>query len=132
MFFVASTLVDFTQCLVVLTSLLKIHPTQLHHDAPQFRQWKGDARWHLLRPIRFSLPVSSSSPSILGDPGADSGDEGKSKRAGKCGAKKSKERREEPLGTMSYETSSKRSPPFCLLIGARKPVFSGTKDGSPR
>ena len=37
---------------------------------------------------------------ILGDPGADSGDEGKSKRAEKCGAKKSKERREEPLGTI--------------------------------
>ena len=31
--------------------------------------------------------------------------------------KKSKERREEPLGTMSYQTSSKRSPPFWLLIG---------------
>ena len=57
---------------------------------------------------------------ILGDPGADSGDEGKSKRAGKCGTKKSKERREEPLGTMSYQTSSKRSLPFWLLIGARK------------
>ena len=41
---------------------------------------------------------------ILGDPGADSGDEGKSKRAEKCGAKKSKERREEPLGAMSYQT----------------------------
>ena len=53
---------------------------------------------------------------ILGDPGADSGDEGKSKRAEKCGTKKSKERREEPLGTMSYQTSSKRSPPFWLLI----------------
>ena len=25
-----------------------------------------------------------------------------------------------PLGTMSYQTSSKRSPPFWLLIGARK------------
>ena len=36
------------------------------------------------------------------------------------GTKKSKERREEPLGTRSYETSSKRSPPFWLLIGARK------------
>ena len=36
---------------------------------------------------------------------------------------KSKERWEEPLGTMSYQTSSKRSPPFCLLIGARKLVF---------
>ena len=34
--------------------------------------------------------------------------------------KKSKEWREEPLGTMSYETSSKRSPPLWLLIGARK------------
>ena len=60
---------------------------------------------------------------ILGDPGADSGDEGKSKRVEKCGAKKSKERREEPLGTMSYQTSSRRSPPFWLLIGARKLVF---------
>ena len=39
------------------------------------------------------------------------------------GMKKSKERREEPLGTMSYQTSSKRSPPFWLLIGARKLVF---------
>ena len=38
-------------------------------------------------------------PLILGDLGADSGDEGKSKRAGKCGAKKSKKRQGEPLGT---------------------------------
>ena len=60
---------------------------------------------------------------ILGDPGAESGDEGKSKRAEKCGTKKSKERREELLGTMSYQTSSKRSPSFWLLIGARKLVF---------
>ena len=37
--------------------------------------------------------------------------------------KKSKERPEEPLGTMSYQTSSKRSPPFWPLIGARKLVF---------
>ena len=35
---------------------------------------------------------------ILGDPEADSGGEGKSKRADKYGTKKSKERREEPLG----------------------------------
>ena len=35
---------------------------------------------------------------ILGDPGADSGGEGKSRRAGTYGTKKSKERREEPLG----------------------------------
>ena len=57
---------------------------------------------------------------ILRDPGADTGDKRKSKRAQKCGAKKSKEWQEEPLGTMSYQTSSKRLPPFWLLIGARK------------
>ena len=57
---------------------------------------------------------------ILGDPGADSGCKRKSKRAEKYGTKKSKERRDEPLGTMSYQTSSKRSPPSWLLIGARK------------
>ena len=51
---------------------------------------------------------------ILGDPGADK------RGRGKYGTKKSKERREEPLGTLSYQTSSKRSPPFWLLIGARK------------
>ena len=63
--------------------------------------------------------------------------------------KKSKEWPEEALGTMSYQTSSKRSPPFWLLIGARKtqvflffvPYFSTRLDfpspplsapGSPR
>ena len=45
------------------------------------------------------------------------------------GTKKSKERREEPLGTMSYQTSSKRSLPFWLLIGARKTLSA---PGSPR
>ena len=39
---------------------------------------------------------------ILGDPGADSRGEGKSKRAENNGTKKSKERREEPLGTMCF------------------------------
>ena len=57
---------------------------------------------------------------ILGDPGADNGAKGKSQRAGKYGKKKSKERPEEPLGTMSYQTSSRRSLPFWLLIGASK------------
>ena len=46
--------------------------------------------------------------------------EGKSKRAEKYSKKKSKERREEPLGTKSYHINSKRSPPFWLLIGAKK------------
>ena len=41
---------------------------------------------------------------ILRDPGVDSEGEGKAKWAEKYGTKKSKER---PLGTMSYQTSSK-------------------------
>ena len=36
--------------------------------------------------------MSIKTPGILGDPGADSGGEGKSKRAEKHGTKKSKER----------------------------------------
>ena len=64
-------------------------------------------------------------------PRADSGGKGKTKRAEKNGAKKSKEWREEPLGTMSYQTSSKRSPPFWLLIGARKLLcFSAQSEAS--
>ena len=67
---------------------------------------------------------------ILGDPGADSGGEGKSKQVGKYGTKKSKERREQPLGTMSYQTSSKLSQLFLLLIGARKLLcFSAQSEG---
>ena len=58
------------------------------------------------------LLVSEMINFILGDPEADGGGEGKSKQAGEYGTKKSKERREEPLGTMSFQTSSKRSPPF--------------------
>ena len=74
--------------------------------------------------------VKSLIYSVLGDPGADNGGEGKSKRAEKYGMKKSKEQREEPLGTMSYQTSSKRSPPFWLLIGARKLLcFSAQSKG---
>ena len=67
---------------------------------------------------------------ILGDPGTDSGDKGKSKQAEKYGTKKSKERREEPLGTMSYQTSSKLSLSFWILIGARKLLrFSAQSEG---
>ena len=57
-------------------------------------------------------------PRILGDPGADSGGERKSNRAGKNGTKKSIERREEPLGTMSYQTSSncRRRSGFLLVL----------------
>ena len=62
---------------------------------------------------------ASIEKNILGDPGADSEGEGKSKRDEKYGTKKSKERREKPLGTMSYQTSFKRSSLFCLLIGQK-------------
>ena len=48
------------------------------------------------------------------------------------GSKKSKERREEPLGTMSYQTSSKWSLPFCLLIGQKTQKFSGTNQKQER
>ena len=58
---------------------------------------------------------------------ADCGGEGKSKRAGKYGTKKRKERREQPLGTMSYQTSSKLSRSFWLLIGARKLLCSSAQ-----
>ena len=63
---------------------------------------------------------------ILGDPGADKGGEGKSKRAEKYGTKESKERREEPLGTMSYQTSSngRRCSGFWLV--PENLCFSGT------
>ena len=79
---------------------------------------------------RAIFPSSSTSfDAILGDPGADTGGEGKSKRAGKYGSKKRKER-EEPLGTMSYQTSSKLSSSFWLLIGARKLLcFSALSEG---
>ena len=68
---------------------------------------------------RAIFPSSSTSfDANLGDPGADSGGEGKSKRG------------EEPLGTMSYQTSSKLSSSFWLLIGARKLLcFSALSEG---
>ena len=80
---------------------------------------------------RAIFPSSSTSfDAILGDPGADNEDERKSKRVGKYGTKKRKERREEPLGTMSYQTSSKLSSSFWLLIGARKLLcFSALSEG---
>ena len=61
---------------------------------------------------------------ILGDPGADSGGEGKSKRTEKYGMKKSKERREEHLGTMSYQTSCKRSQGRHCPQGLFSPFFT--------
>ena len=53
---------------------------------------------------------------ILGDPGADSGGEGKSKRAEKyCAKKKLRTARRDPGDNVLPD--QKRSPPFCLLIG---------------
>ena len=72
-----------------------------------------------------SIDCKPSSPKlILWDPGADKGArESLNGWKNIYETKKSIERREEPLGAMSYQTSSKRSPPFWLLIGARKLVF---------
>ena len=87
-----------------------------------------------LRPYMTSSLISGHCGVLrffLGDPGADSGGKGKTKRAEKNGAKKCKEWREEPLGTMSYQTNSKQSPPFWLLIGARKLLcFSAQSEAS--
>ena len=88
----------------------------------------GDGGGQFSKRLKFG-GERSGAECILGDPGADSGDEGKSKLVEKCGAKKSKERREEPLGTMSYQTSSKRSPLFWLLIGARKTPIRSQNGG---
>ena len=57
----------------------------------------------MLRLILGSLNPIADCPTIpisfiVGDPGADKGGEGKSKRAGKYGTKKSKERRERAPG----------------------------------
>ena len=48
--------------------------------------YKKSFQWIIYNYIKYIIL-------ILGDPGADSGDEGKSKRAEKYGTKKSKERR---------------------------------------
>ena len=46
--------------------------------------------------------------------------------------KKSKEWPEEPLGTMSYQTCSKQSPPFWLLMVPENLCFSGTNQKPER
>ena len=63
---------------------------------------------------------------ILGDPGADSGGERKYKRAGKCGTKKSKERREELFSPFFSFLRAIFSRPFSLP----SPPLSAP--GSPR
>ena len=83
---------------------------------------------------KFKWVAKRRDECILRDPGESRG-EGKSKQEEKYGTKKSKERQEEPLGTTSYQTSSKWSPPFFV------PYFSSHLDfpspllstpGSPR
>ena len=69
------------------------------------------------RKPRVSLAPSSETQGQL--VGARESRNGRKKNS----AKKSKVRNEEPLGTQSYRTSSKRSESFWLLIGATKPLF---------
>ena len=71
--------------------------------------WKGDKSFIL----KDNLYLSSETQ------GQIMGVRELSKQAEKYGTKKSKQRQEKPLGTMSYQTCSKRSPPFCLLIGQK-------------
>ena len=88
--------------------------------------------------FHYSVPSSETQGQVKGARESLNG------RKNIYGTKKSKERREEPLGTLSYQTSSKRSLPFCrsrrsLLFFA--PHFSTRLDfpssplsapGSPR
>ena len=81
--------------------------------------------------LAFLLPSPASglkvpnirAETILGDPGADSGGEGKSKRAEKYGTKKSKEWREEPFFTFFL-------PYFSARLDFTSPPLSAP--GSPR
>ena len=127
--------------------LFVCHPKILHKHCLQLllgpfynvyaKFWRGKqkALWHVMvfsGVVNWFASRDVLARKILGDPGADSGGKGKSKRAGKNGAKKSKKLGEEPLGTMSYQTSSKRSRPFWLLISARKLLcFSARSERRP-
>ena len=71
---------------------------------------------------------------ILGDPGADSGGEGKSKRAGKYGTKKSKERREERTKKLIKTVFQKRDsvPPLStspLGDSCTRPMLGNSDSG---
>ena len=89
------------------TKRIEIHQSQITND-------------YLLFPKKFAKmykrPYSETQGQIVGVRESLNGRKNMAQ-------KKSKERPEEPLGTRSYQTSSKRSPPFWLLIGARKLVF---------
>ena len=119
---VACTFSDLSRNSCIQNELSTRGTGSLTYDTPG-NAWVYERRTEthiLLRTKMCDFPRSYfRARNILGHPGADSGGEGKSKRAEKCATKKSKERREEPLGTMSYQTRSKRSPPFCLVIGQK-------------
>ena len=75
-------------------------------DLHEFMYWAGFVKvpFNLISKLTtafFNRPIPAHT--ILGDPGADNGAKGKSQRTGKYGTKKSKERPEEPMGTMSYQ-----------------------------
>ena len=99
-----------------------------------FGNWTQSKNWSRLVIAQTQTISYIWSPNTLSHPRRPWGrqwGEGKSKRAGKYGTKKSKERREEPLGTMSYQISSKRSPPyFSARLDFPSPPLSAP--GSPR
>ena len=88
------------------------------------------ATWKKLKDSLYLITIRGSARHILGDTRADSGGEGKSKQAEKYGSKKSKERREEPLGTMSYRSLLFFEPYFSARLDFPPPPLSAP--GSPR
>ena len=119
---------------LLLTAIFKILQQTADHFKrkayPLSSAWPGSAGmssiedlsssgWVLLK--RFFFASSCCNPSSETQGQIKGARESLNGRKNIYGTKKSKERREQPLGTMSYQTSSKRS--VWLLIGARKLVF---------
>ena len=105
---------QFIHIAVVFTFQMKMpKKNRKRNESYQVDQWRS-----LKTEISLGTTLQSGFLPILGDPGADSGGEGKSKRAEKYGTKKSKERWEEPLGTMSYQTNVLLFSPFFTFLRA--------------
>ena len=87
--------------------------------------------WHFTEPITENKLVLCYQL-ILGDPGADSGGEGKSKRAGKYGARKVKNGEKSPLGqclTRPVLNCRRRS---AFWLGRKTQKLSGTNQKPER
>ena len=98
-------------------------PKYTHHWRPSL-DWECMATKNHPHPTHLQIKIhKNASPSSETQGQIKGARKSLNGRKNIYGTKKSKEWREKPLGTMSYQTSSKRSPPFWLLISARKLVF---------